>query len=573
MKVEHVDDLALLSSQFDSIGLSDLFDEYLGDHGNWEGLSGGKLVCGWLLYILSEADHRLSHVQDWASQRIQTLSALLDAPTCQELDFSDDRLGRLLDRYGDDNKWHDFEQALGKSFLEVYLLPEAEKEGGTELQVIRSDSFNAPKFGLGDELFKFGHTKHRRSDQVQCKVMTAALDPHAIPLAVEIVGGNGPDYAHYLPVIERVREMLTDGGNLYVGDSHMSSSGNRHAIHQAGDYYLSPLNAKQCSRELLNSYLDRLPVSVDQLPGIDPLKIDTPQRARYHELEHEMDVDDKQWKERRILCYSLAYATKQLKSFNNRLDEVEEKIKTLVINKSGRRNPKTLVDLHGRIATLLKKYKAEGCFTITTSQVVDNYTIHKSRDRPTRTGQQVTLHLNIKRNEEVIAAQRMRKGWQIYATNAPVERISAADLICHYRNQYRIEHLFDYAINRDTGLLPLYLKKERRIKGLIRLLMVAMRFSCILQVKARKKLKEQQAQLAGIYPGNKGRKTPDPTTPMLLRAMRGISLVFHTLNGVTSASLTELSSLQTRILELTGSDNVYQRLLQVLNSTFHLRET
>lgn len=573
MKVEHVDDLALLCRQFDSIGLSDLFDEHLGDHGNWEGLSGGKLVCGWLLYILSEGDHRLSHVQDWAAQRINTLSALLDAPTCRELDFNDDRLGRLLDRYGDDAKWHEFELALGKSFLEVYLLPEAKEEGVYEMQVIRSDSFNAPKFGLAGELFKFGHTKHRRSDQVQCKVMTAALDPYAIPLAVEIVGGNGPDYAHYLPVIERVREMLPSSENLYVGDSHMSSSGNRHAIHQAGDYYLSPLNAKQCSRELLSSYLDRLPVSVDQLPGIDSAQPDTPQRARYHELEYEMDVNDTQWKERRILCYSLAYATKQLKSFNNRLNEVEEKIRTLVINKSGRRNPKTLVDLHGRIATLLKKYKAEGCFTITTSQVIDNYTINKSRDRPTRMGQQLTLHLDIKRNEDIIDAQRMRKGWQVYATNAPVERISTAELICHYRNQYRIEHLFDYAINRDTGLLPLYLKKERRVKGLIRLLMVAMRFSCSLQAKARKKLREQKAQLSGVYPGNKGRKTTDPTTPMILRAMRGISLVFHTVNGVTSASLTELSSLQVKILELTESDNVYHRLLQVLNSRVQMRET
>ena len=93
-----------------------------GDHGNWEGLSGGKVVHAWLLYILSQGDHRLSHVQDWSAQRVLTISALLDEPRCRDLDFNDDRLGRLLDRFGADHHWDSFEQALGKSFVEVYSL-------------------------------------------------------------------------------------------------------------------------------------------------------------------------------------------------------------------------------------------------------------------------------------------------------------------------------------------------------------------------------------------------------------------------------------------------------------------
>ena len=99
MKISYLDDLPLIGSQLRSFDLSSLLDEHFVDHGLWKGISGGKLAEGWLLYMLSEADHRLSHVQDWAGERLDILSAILEAPDLRELDFSDDRLGRLLDRY------------------------------------------------------------------------------------------------------------------------------------------------------------------------------------------------------------------------------------------------------------------------------------------------------------------------------------------------------------------------------------------------------------------------------------------------------------------------------------------
>ena len=246
----------------------------------------------------------------------------------------------------------------------------------------------------------------------------------------------------------------------------MSSATNRLDIHRAGDYYLSPLNAKQCVPQLFNRYLEQIPGPIDQLPGIDPHHPGQVQRARYYEVEHEMEVEGVSWSERRIMCYSLAYAKSQADSFRERLKLAEQQIKALVVSKKGRRNPKTLPDLHGRIAALEKKHKVEGCYKITTAQVIDHYTIQRHKARPARTEQRITLQLTIEANEDFIEAQIARKGWQMYGTNAPTDKISAVDLIVHYRNEYRIEHLFDYAINRDTGLLPLYLKKEKTDQGI-----------------------------------------------------------------------------------------------------------
>ena len=45
---ERVDDIPLLLSQMQKVGLSELVDEHFKTHGNWKGLSLGKVVMGWL---------------------------------------------------------------------------------------------------------------------------------------------------------------------------------------------------------------------------------------------------------------------------------------------------------------------------------------------------------------------------------------------------------------------------------------------------------------------------------------------------------------------------------------------
>ena len=185
MKISYLDDLPLIGFQLGILDLSSLLDKHFPDHGLWKGISGGKLAEGWLLYMLSEADHRLSHVQDWAEQRLDILGAILEESNLRGLDFSDDRLGRLLDRYSDDDNWHRFEQSLGKGLFRFYQLDNSPSVTGNLMHVFRTDSFNVPQFRTVDSLFTYGYSKHRRSDQPFCKVMLSAMDPMAMPLAVD----------------------------------------------------------------------------------------------------------------------------------------------------------------------------------------------------------------------------------------------------------------------------------------------------------------------------------------------------------------------------------------------------
>jgi transposase len=577
MRIEYLDDLPVLGRYLLDSELVDFLNTHFPDHGSWQGISGGKVGVGWLMYILSEGDHRLCHVEEWAEKRLQVLGAILEEQPLRKIDFCDDRLGRLLDRYSNDEKWQGFEVAFGQNLLQVYKLSElgvGQKNGPA---VIRTDSFNAPQYRTPSDLFRFGYSKHRRADQPFCKVMTASLDSLAMPMATEVVKGSGPDADHYLPVIERVRRILPQMGNLYVGDSQMGSHANRLQIVQNCDYYLCPLNRKQCSLELLHSYLDQIPTSFTELSSIFTEPESKRKAAYFYEINEEKSDEDSgvKWMERRLLVYSPDYAQGLIKSFNNRLDEAEEAVKALVVFKRGRRNPKTLKDLQVRSARILKKLKVEEFFEVKCGETVTKRLVQRYKNREPEWRESVTLHLDMKRKESLIEQKRGRLGWQLYATNVPAGLMSAEAVVRCYRDEYRIEHLFDYLINRDVGLLPIYLNKDNRIKGLIRLLTLAMRFATLVQYQVRKRLAELEEKLKGIYPGNAGRATDQPTTPMLLRAFQGIAIAsMETLDGM-SVQMPPLNTVQERILQLMDLENLYEQTLTKLKidqRSFNVRE-
>src|SRR2546428_1925374 len=94
------------------------------------------------------------------------------------------------------------------------------------------------------------------------------------------------------------------------------------------------------------------------------------------------------------------------------------------------------------------------------------------------------------------------------------------------------------------------------------------------QFVVREHLKEQGQPLSGIYAGQPGRQTESPTTEMMLRAFRGVTLSGITLAGETHWHLTPLSETQKRILKLLGlSTRTFSKLVPAIPKTeFHSRE-
>src|SRR6266516_6009712 len=243
---ERVDDIPLLLAQLEQMGVQPLLDEHFPTHGNWLGLSLGWVSVIWLTHILSEADHRLNHVEPWVEQRLHTLRRCT-GQRVHPLDVSDDRLAAVLAALSEDDCWSAFEGALTRQLLRVYAL---------QPERVRLDSTTASGYWAvtEDGLFQFGHSKGHRPDRPQVKVMVSSLDPLGLPVATDVVPGQRADDPLYVPAITRVRASLGRRGLLYVGDCKLGALATRAFIQAGGDYYLCPLSEIQLSTEQLEAY-------------------------------------------------------------------------------------------------------------------------------------------------------------------------------------------------------------------------------------------------------------------------------------------------------------------------------
>ncbi|MFK7984260.1 MAG: hypothetical protein AB8G86_30080 [Saprospiraceae bacterium] len=116
------DDLPLLYTVIGQLGVGNAINKYIEVHGNWVGPLPGTLLELWLCYILSNCDHRLSKVEKWAEQRIDLLRAMSGIKELSSYDFSDDKLGLLLDYFSEDSSWGLAQTDINSSILGVYRL-------------------------------------------------------------------------------------------------------------------------------------------------------------------------------------------------------------------------------------------------------------------------------------------------------------------------------------------------------------------------------------------------------------------------------------------------------------------
>jgi len=103
---------------------------------------------------------------------------------------------------------------------------------------------------------------------------------------------------------------------------------------------------------------------------------------------------------------------------------------------------------------------------------------------------------------------------------------------------------------RYLSITPVYVQREDHARGLFHLLTLGARVFALGDYLARRNLAAEKTTLAGIYAGNAKRSTATPTMERMLQAFKGIDLVQITVGEQTVLQLTDLSPVQSRILDL-----------------------
>jgi len=537
---ERVDDIPVLLASEARMGLAPLIDEYFPPHGNWKGLPPGKTVCVWLAHVLSQADHRLNQVRGWAEKRLLSLSELMDA-NVSGLDFTDDRLALLLERFSADQTWSDFETALNARLIRVYDLAG---------ERVRVDSTTVSGYWTVSEagLFQFGHSQDHRPDLPQLKVMLSALDPLGLPLVTQVLPGNRSDDPLYLPVIRQTQRVLGRSGLLYVGDAKLLSLDTRAFLQANGDFYLGPLSKVQLPDQVLATYLEpvwQAQLSLTPVTRTRPDGQTEPVAVGFEcpvTLQATYEGQEVQWTERRLILCSLEQQKTNQQGLQARLLKAQQAVEQLNAWGKGKKCYTDETEMRRKAEDRLARYQVQGLLRLH-FESVQQVTSPKGKPKS-------FLQVRVGRDESAIQQVERWFGWRVFATNHGSQGLSLEQALLAYRDEYLVERSFGRLKGNPLSLRPMYLQDEGHATGLVRLLSLGLKVLTLLEHAVREQLGRQGASLAGLYAGNPKRMTDCPTAEGLLEAFQEITLSVITLGHQKLRHITPLSELQRQILSL-----------------------
>jgi transposase len=555
---ERVDDIPLLLGLMQKMHLPEVLERGLGSHHLHEGISNGLLTCGWLAFILSQANHCKASVEPWAQSHQHTLETLL-GQSLRSVEFTDDRLSIVLRRFYDAD-WDALEASLWQATTEVYEIP---------IECVRFDSSTSCGYHSTepDGIMQLGHSKDHRPDLAQIKLMAAAVQPSGLLLASDIHPGNAADDPLYIPMIQRVRRQLGRQGLLYAGDCKMAALETRADIASNDDYYLMPLPLTGQTQKEFPGWVNAVVAGEQEahlLYQTDEAGVVSLFGAGY-EFERTcscvVDEEPFEWVERVQVVRSFSMAERQDKALEERLQRAAEEIQGLTPPVGrGKRQHRDEEVLTTAINEILERFGVDDYLTVNWTREETSRMRYQGRGRPSPANQGV-LETDVRyqitsviRKEEAIVEAKYRHGWRVQVTNLPKARMSLEGCVLIYNGGWSLERDFHVVKDRPLGIRPFYVREDEQIIGLTRLLMIALRVLTLFEMTVRASLATTQEDLAGLYEGQPNRKTSRPTATRLLKAITrmGITLTHVTAGEDSCWYISALPPLLLRILELIG---------------------
>jgi len=531
LAVLRVDDLPLLYAQIQELKIQSIIDETIQPHGNWSGVSIGHLLSLWLCYLLSESKHQLSEVEDWASNNLLLLRALSGEWDLQVVDFTDDRLGSVLDYLSKPSNWAGINDLLNKRSIGVYDL---DKDQTVRLDAAPMQGHHKIKKG---GLFQYGYSKHHNSKLGMLKIMLASVDNvlngFAYPLAHLTVAGNESDDVLYKPLIaeceQTFKQMEQSGRKLYTGDGKMGSIGIRYYIQESKNDYFVPLSKLQLSQSARQEAIKEVSQSsYQEVYKTNKLKKEVLVASGFErkvQVSYEYEEGKvKSWEERQLFVLSAAYAKSQQKALDTRLKKAVDQLADLLKGKQGKKKLKTRQEVEQSIAKILSNNGVKGLLQVEIAEQKHRRKLRAYGDRPARIEHSSTFELSVDLLQEAIESHKATLGWQVYATTAKSTQLDFEACVWKYRGQNKVESRFDDLRNRVVPFVPIFVEKDNRVEALVNLLMIGLNVCSVMAYKVAKKLQKLDSQLANVYPGNPKQSTATPTAKRLLKPFNNIAI-------------------------------------------------
>lgn len=549
--IERVDEIPIIFHKVKQMGIQERVDQFWPMHGNWQGLSYGQLTVLFMMYVIHSMNHCLSGMEAWVAQH-QYLLTQLTGWTLTPKDATDDRLGLLIAAFGTDlDRLIQYQIEHGASIVQAYELPTAVgRVDFTSVNVYHAVNESGP-----DGVLAFGHSKDRRPDLLQFKQSLGTLDPCGVPLLTMTLKGNSADDPHYFSAWQQMAETLGHRDFILVGDCKMAALETRAKIAQSDGIYLCPLPMTGHVPDQLDAWINSLPVEREDLYLTGKKDGELRKIGQGFEVEKVMAGGDKpggfEWTERWLVVRSDRHAKKQQTGFLRGLEKAEK-----AVNSSRPTATESRADWERRLNKILEEQGVSEFLKVHVQETTRATKHYLRPGRPTaqtpyRWEAESELSCRIERQVAAIAAHQHRMGWRIYVSNADQRRMTLQNSMEYYRDEYTVERGFHRFKEGALPILPLFVRIDERIKGLVFILFMCLQVLTLIDFVARRELEKTGEKLAGLVPGNPKMATARPTAERLLQAFKGLHLSVEKRGDIIVGHIVEkLSPLQEKILSL-----------------------
>lgn len=553
--VEALDDLPILIAALEQLDLPALLGQVIGTHGTtqrYKVLTNASALLVWLLFLLTQGDHRKYTVASWVAQHQQTLEALFRQPIAPE-ECSDDRLSTILTRLADPLTQETLDGELATRTIHVYL------PMGGGLLAVHLDATTTYGFHqvTPDGLMQLGRGKDGPRDAPNVKLMAATVGAGHY-LTGEVVPGSAADDPLYVPVLTRTTRLLPPlaGPLLFVGDAKFAAQASRASCQAQEQNYLTVLSLRHEPAGTVAQWVEE--ALAGDWPGPTAVwKEDTLLGYGYARTREQIATVAQQtvcWTERLLLFWSAAHAAQQSAELRKRLATARKRLAALQgMPTQGRTAYRTAAALQAEVDARVAACGVTGLLTVTLDA--------------TEVGEEARYRVAaITEDAEAIRQAVRRLGWRVYLTNADAALLAFDAAIHTYRGvPAGVERFFHLLKGRSLGLHPLFVHTDPQIRGLLYLLTLAARVLTYLEGVVRQSLQTTRTGMTHLILNNLHKAVEKPTIRQMLEAVcrSSIALVtIHEATGEISRHLTPIPEVVEQIIVAMGlPPDTYRRLV------------
>lgn len=495
-------------------------------------------------YLLSPSP--LYRIAEWAAP---FSSSALGLSAEEKAAINDDRVARSLDAL--------VSIRAGNIFFRFAL--NAIKRFEIDTQRIHHDTttitFPGSYLGsISEPRITYGINKDHRPDLKQLVFGVSVTADGAVPILHQVFNGNRSDDTIHRSNLEQLRELIRRDDFIYVADCKLATRKNLSYIESYGGKFVTVIPRSRAEDQDFRSRLRqgmrarwrRFHVQENQRRKSDPPEVYWTTAAGPNQTTEGY---------RLIWCRSSVKAAMDSKVRNDNLERAEAEL-FLLGTRLNRRVLRTRAAITTQVKAVLGRFESQRFFTVRVRSETKVQTHRLHRGRPKKNHPQVKVRsrlfrLEIQRNKDALRRESRTDGVFPLVTNLPPSRAPKKEVLLIYKYQPYVEKRHAL-LKTELETAPVYLKKPRRVVGLLHAIFLAMMLDALIERTLRQGMRRQGLESLPILP--EGRESKTPTTARLLEMFSDVCWYEFELEGETVTFPVKLSAFQKELLHLLDVD-------------------